>query len=83
MALRRPVDGGKRRHVFLVEIDASKQLHPSNLSGLSKGSFTVAKGSCTQAIWVGDFAERCDFKIEKSVSNRNHQRQVFIVFTPV
>jgi hypothetical protein len=32
---------------------------------------------------VGDFAERCDFKIEKSISNRNCQRQVFIVLTPV
>jgi hypothetical protein len=30
---------------------------------------------------VGDFAERCDFKIEKSVSNCNRWRQVFIGFT--
>jgi hypothetical protein len=43
----------------------------------------LSKGSCTQVIWVGDFVERCDFKIEKSVSNCNRQRQVFIVFTPV
>jgi hypothetical protein len=29
--------------------------------GFSKGSFTLA-------IWVGNFAQRCDFKIEKSLS---------------
>ncbi len=41
------------------------------------------KGSFTQAIWVGNFTQRCDFKIEISVSNRNHQRQVLIVLMPV
>ncbi len=44
---------------------------------------SLIKGSFTQAIWVGDFAQRCDFKIEKSVSNHNRQRQVLIVLTPV
>jgi hypothetical protein len=33
----------------------------------------LSKGSCTQVIWVGDFAERCNFKIEKYVSNCNRQ----------
>ncbi len=33
----------------------------------------VPKGSFTQAIWVGNLAQQCDFKIEKSVSNRNRQ----------
>jgi hypothetical protein len=32
---------------------------------------------------VGNFAERCDFKIEKFISNFNCQQQVLIVFTPV
>jgi hypothetical protein len=41
----------------------------------------LTKGPFTQAIWVGDFAQQCNFKIEKSVSNRNRQRQVLIVLT--
>ena len=43
----------------------------------------LVNGSFTQAIWVGNFAQRCNFKIEKSVSNRNRQQQVLIVLTPV
>jgi hypothetical protein len=29
--------------------------------------YFISKGSYTQAMWVGDFTERCNFKIEKSV----------------
>jgi hypothetical protein len=43
----------------------------------------VCKGSFTQAIWVGDFAQLCNFKIDNSVSNGNRRRQVLMVLMPV